>query len=113
EGDRRPVLAAPQRRTVVGLLPGARLVRRVDLGPSRRRIESREDVLLDERQALDEVDPGVCALEKPEIAVARDVDEALDRAVVAFVVDQDGWRDLVPVPRVVRVVLEVPFDRSR
>ena len=54
----------------------------------------------------------VAALEKPQIAVARDVDQPFDRAAVARVVDEDRRRHLVPVPRVVRVILEVALDRA-
>ena len=73
-------------------------------------IEATEDVLVDVRLAVDELDRAVRALEEPQIAVARDVDESLDRASVAPVVDEDRRRHFVPVPRLVRVVLEVALD---
>ena len=105
ERDRRPVLAAPERRAEFRRLAGAGLVGRIDVGPSGLRIEALEHVLLHVRLAFDELDRAVRALEKPQIAVARDVDQPLDRSAVALVVDENRRRHLVPVPRIVRVVL--------
>ena len=64
-------------------------------------------------RAADEPDGAVAALEEPEIAVAGHVDESLDGAAVALEVDEDRRRHLVPVPRFVRRVLEVPLDLAR
>ena len=64
------------------------------------------------RLALDEIDAAVGALEKPEIAVAGHVDQAFDGAAVTLIINEDRRRDLVPIPRVVRMVLKVAFDRA-
>ena len=54
----------------------------------------------------------VAALEKPQVSVARHVDESFDRPAVALIVDEDRRRHFIPVPRLVRVVLEVSLDLS-
>src|SRR5439155_51531 len=107
---RRPILAAPQARTELGALVGARLARLIDLGPSGPGIEPLEHVLAHVGLAGDELDLAVGALELPEIAVARDVDEALHASPVAPVVDDQRRRDFVPIPGVVRMILEVSLD---
>src|SRR2546430_785258 len=112
ERDRRPVLAAVRVRAERRGLSRDRFVRGVDFRPSRFRIEALEDVLIDVRLAFDERDRTGASLEKPQIPVTRDVDEPLDRAAVAPVVDENRRRDLVPVPRVVLVILEVAFERA-
>src|SRR5439155_20932673 len=83
ERDRRPVLSAPMGRTEVGLLAGTRLTSGINVRPSGLRVEAPEDVLFHERLALDEVDLAASPLEEPEVAVARDVDQAFDRPAVA------------------------------
>ncbi len=93
-------------------LARARLARRIDVGPSGRRIETAIDVLIDVRFAVDEVDRARRALEEIEIPVARDVDEALYLPAAALIVDEDRRRHFVPVPRLVGVVLEVALDLS-
>src|SRR6516164_3963937 len=85
----------------------SRVAVRIDVGPPCLRIEFSEDVLPDERLAIDESDPAVCPLEEPQVAVARDVDQSLDRPAAAREVNEDRRRDFVPVPRFVRVVLKV------
>src|SRR5438552_240414 len=107
---RRPILAAPQARTELGALVGARLARLIDLGPSGPGIEPLEHVLAHVGLAGDELDLAVGALELPEIAVARDVDEALHASPVATVVDDQRRRDFVPIPGVVGMILEVSPD---
>src|SRR5204863_6935081 len=104
------VLAAPERRAEVDFLARSRFARGIDVGPSRLWIEALEDVLLHVRLTVDEVDRAVRALHEPEIAVASDVNESLDRLAVALEVDEDRRRHFVPVPRVVRVVLVVALD---
>src|SRR6185436_14496046 len=78
--------------------------------PAGLRIEALEDVLLHERCAVDEIDLAARTLEEPEVAVARDVDQSLDRPAVAPEVDENRRRHFVPVPRFIRVVLEVALD---
>ena len=94
------------RLPVPGLLDG------IDVRPSSDRVETAEDGLSDEGFAFDELDGPVAALEKPEVSVASDVDESFDRAAVALIVHEDRRRHFIPVPRLVRVVLEVSFDLS-
>src|SRR5262249_15114418 len=52
-------------------------------------------------------------LEKPQIPIARHVDETFDHAAVAPIVDQDRRRHFVPVPGIIWMVLVVAFDLSR
>src|SRR6266705_6997140 len=104
---RRPILAAPQARTELGGLVGARLAALVDIGPSGPGIETLEHVLAHVGLAGNEVDLVVRALELPEIAVASDVDKALHGSPIAPVVDDQRRRDFVPIPGVVRMILEV------
>ena len=111
EGDRRPVLAAPQARAELGGLAGARACcDLVDVGPAGLRIEALEHVLAHVGPASHEVDFPGGALEVPDVAAARDVDQALHRAAVALIIDHDRRRDFVPVPGVVGMVLEVALD---
>src|SRR6516162_2104045 len=109
-GRRRPILAAPQRRAKLGLPAGPRLPRRVDIRPSGLGIEAFEDVLLHERLAVDKVDLVGGAFEHPQIAVASNVYEALYGLAVTLVVDQDRRVNLVPVPRIVRMILVKALD---
>src|SRR5439155_638971 len=60
--------------------------------------------------ALDKTNGTAGSLEKPKIPVARDIDEALDRASAAAVVHEDRRRYFIPVPGVVGVILEMTFD---
>src|SRR5262249_53849697 len=110
ERDRRPVLPAPQRRTELDFLAHARFVRQIDFRTSSLRIEALEHVLLHVGTAVDEVNRAVRPFEKPEVAVARDVNEAFYRLAVAWVVDEVWRRHFVPVPRVVGVVLGIALD---
>src|SRR2546422_546336 len=52
----------------------------------------------------------VRALEEPEIPVARGVDETFHRPVLTPVIDEDRGRDLIPIPRIVRVILVIALD---
>src|SRR5262249_44684635 len=106
----RPILAAPVRGTEFRRFAGSRLTRRVDIRTAGLRIYAAKHVLFDERFAVDEIDRAVGAFEEPQIAVARDVNESLDRATVPLVVDGDRRRPLIPIPRVVRVVLVIALD---
>ena len=98
-------------RAEVGAFAGARLSSGIDVGPSGHRIETREtrSASTNGLPSTKRIGP-VPALEKPEVSVARDVDEAFDRPAVALVVHEDRRRHFVPVPRLVRVVLEVSPD---
>jgi hypothetical protein len=98
---------------VLDHLAGSRLVGQVDVRASGYRVEALEHVLLDERLALDEVDPARGPLEKIEVAVTADVDQPGDRPAVAPEIHENRRRDLVPVPGLVRLVLEVTFYLSR
>ena len=49
-------------------------------------------------------------LRKPEVLHLADRDELLHCAAVALIVDQNRRRHLVPVPRFVRVILEMPLQ---
>src|SRR5207247_3091317 len=104
-GGRRPVLAAPQRRTEGDLLTRDRLLRLVVLGAARSRVELREHRLLDVGLGVDEADAVGLPLQHPQVSVAARVYQALDRPSAALDVHQDRSRHLVPVPRVVPVVL--------
>ena len=101
------------RGTEIRGLAGPWLASWIDVRPSRFRIEASEHVLRDVRSAFDVVDRSVGALEEPEVAIAGDVDEALDRSAVPPEVDQDWRRYLVPVPRFVRLILVMAFDPAR
>ena len=56
-----------------------------------------------------EVDLVRGALEVPDVAAARDVDQALHDSAIALIVEEDRWRDLIPVPRIVGMILECPL----
>src|SRR5207253_4074867 len=84
-GDRRPVLAAPKRRTEIRLLAGPGLTGRVDIRPARFRVELEENVLLHKRFAVDEVDLVPTTLEHPQIAVACAIDETFNSLTVVLV----------------------------
>src|SRR6185436_12442215 len=60
--------------------------------------------------ALYETNGAAGALEEPQIAVARHIDEPLDGSAAAPVVDKDRWRYLIPIPGVIGVILEMTFD---
>src|SRR5206468_12631519 len=96
----------------LGLLAGSGPARRIHIRSARLRIETPEYVLPDVGCAIDEANGAAASLEKPEIAVARHVDEAADGSAAALVIDEDRRRYLVPVPGIVRVVLEMAFDFS-
>ncbi len=89
---------------------------RVYLWFSSNRIETQEYVLLDVRLAFHKLDaPAILdgpAIEKPQISIARDIDQTLDGAPITLVIHQDRRRNLVPIPRVVRIVLEMTLDRA-
>jgi len=86
-GHRRPIFAAPQRRAELGVLPGPRLARGVDLGPAGLRVELHEHVLLYEGLAVDEIDLVGGALKHPQIAVTGGVDQTLHCLAVALIID--------------------------
>src|SRR4030095_12941892 len=113
EGNRRPVLAPVRTRAEVSLLPRTWFASGVDVRPSSLRIETWKYRLRDERFPFHEADWPGAAFEEPQVPVARHVDQSSDRAVVALVVDENRRRNFIPVPRFVRVVLEVPLDLSR
>ena len=76
----RPVLAAPQRRAEVGVLAGAGLVVLIVGRPAGLGIDALEDGLLDVWLGVDEADLAVvAALEPVQIAVARRMDQFLER----------------------------------
>jgi len=75
--------------------------------PARGRVDALEDVLLDVGRRRDERDLVGAPLQAVEIAVARRLDEAFDRAAVLREVGDDRRVRLVPSPRLVPVVLEV------
>src|SRR5215471_18291849 len=117
ERDGRPVLAAMQRGAIFCALAGAGLVGRIDLRPAGFGIQAQEHVLLHVRLPFDELDFSaralhVAAVQKPEIAIAGNVDQSLHSAAAALVIHQDRRRDFVPIPGVVGVVLEVALDRA-
>src|SRR6202011_5265735 len=72
--------------------------------------ETREHVLPHERLSLDGIDRAVGALEEPQVAVARCVDQAFDGAAVALVIHDNARRHFVPVPRLIRMVLVIALD---
>src|ERR1019366_1618367 len=98
EGDRRPVLTAPVRRAKSRGLIRPRFAFGIDIRPPGLGVQAFKNVLLHERSALDEVDRAAGALEEPQIAVAGHVDQAFDGSSVALVVDQNRWRNFIPVP---------------
>ena len=95
-------------------LPVPGLCVRIDIRPAGLRIQALEHVLIHVRLAFDELDAPVAAhhaaIEEPQIAVARDIDQTLDGAPVALEIDQDRRRNFVPIPGIVRMVLEVSLD---
>src|SRR5213594_3247231 len=112
-GGRRPVLAAPQRRTEWNLLAGDRLLRLVVLRAAGLRIDLGEHRLLDVGLGVNEADSVGSTLQHPEIAVARGMHQALDRTAVALDVHQQRRRHLVPVPGIIPVVLVIRADLAR
>src|SRR4029077_2166807 len=84
---RRPVLAAPQRRTEIDPLAEARLVLRVDNGLAALRLDAFPDVGMNISPAGYIVDPFRLALQDPEDRVAPRMDQALERAAVPLEVD--------------------------
>src|SRR5207248_10482817 len=81
--------------------------------PPRLRIQALEDVLIYERFALNEADSAVAALPEPQVTVASDIDQSFDGPPVALVIHQNRRGNLVPIPGVVRLILEMPLDRPR
>ena len=77
--------------TVIRPLAGAGLVSGIDVGTSRLGIKASEHILENVRFALDEPDRPGASLEKPQVAVARDVNESLDGASAALIVDKQRW----------------------
>jgi hypothetical protein len=59
--------------------------------------------------AFDEANFGVAAFQKPQVPIAGDIDQTLHGAAVALVVDKNRRGDLVPIPGIVLMVLEVCF----
>jgi len=82
----------------------------INVWPPRLWIEAFEDVLLYERFAVDEVDLIRGPFEHPQIAVARDVSEPVDCFAVALIINEHRRVDLVPIPRIVRMILEMALD---
>src|SRR5207244_13648837 len=93
---RRPILAAPWAWAGLGGLAGAGLARLVVLRTAGLRVEALEDVLPHIGLTGDEVDLVLGALELPEVAAARDVDETFHLAALVGVVEHDRLRDLLP-----------------
>lgn len=91
-------------------LASAGFVLRVHVRPSGLGIQTEEYVLIHVRLALDELDRPGASFEEPQITIAGDVNQSLDRTSVALVVDEYGRRNLVIVPGIVRVILEVSLD---
>src|SRR5262245_20445620 len=73
-------------------------------------IKAQEDVLIHIRFAFHEPNGSAGTFEKPQITVARHVNQALDGAPAAPVIDKDRRRNFVPIPRIVGVILEMSFD---
>jgi hypothetical protein len=98
----------PGQNSTVLLVPGL-------CAGSSNRIEAAKHVLIDVRFAFDELDGSavVAAIEKPQVAVARDVDQTFHGASAALIIDQNRRRRLIPIPRFVRCVLKISFDRAR
>src|SRR2546427_4234051 len=112
-GGRRPVLAAPERRTEVGALTGLWNPLRMVVGTAGLRVDAPEHVLLDVRSGGDEPDPLPAPLQQVEGAVTRRVHQSLDRAPVLLIVDDERRVRLVPVPRFVSPVLEMAPSAAR
>src|SRR5262245_22010554 len=110
ERDRRPILAAPKAWTELRRLAGAGLAFLVDVRPTSLGVEALEYILAHIGSTGHEVDLVRGALEVPDVATARDIDQALHGSAVALIVENDRWRDLVPVPRIVGMILEMPLD---
>src|SRR6266568_2333808 len=101
EGNRRPVLATPQAWAELRGLVDAGLLRFVNVRPPGLGIEALEHILAHIGLAGHEVDLSAGALEVPDVAAARYVDETFHGSSVALIVHDDRRRDLVPVPGVV------------
>src|SRR5262245_60668351 len=97
---------------MIGKFAGARFTGQVHVWPARFRIETLEDVLLHVRHAFYEVDLPVGSFEEPKITIASDVDQALHGSAVALIIHKYRWRDLIPVPGIVRMILVVTLDLS-
>src|SRR4030095_7929959 len=113
ECNRGPVLTTMKAWTEVRRFTRAGFACGINVRLACFRIEAPEDVLVDVGFSFDKVNRTLGALQKPEVAISSDVDESLDRAAIATIVDQDWWRNFVPIPRVVGMVLEVTFDLPR
>src|SRR4029450_9053655 len=83
ERNRRPVLAAVRVRAVFSLFAGPGLASRIDIGPTGLRVQASKHVLVHIPLPVDETNRSGAPLQEPEIAVAGDVDQALDRPFTA------------------------------
>src|SRR5262249_52829490 len=91
ESDGRPVLSTPKRRTKVGHLSRARLAVRIHFRSSGLGVQTLVHILVDERLALDKADLSARSFQKPQVAVAADVNQTFIRSRATFEIDED-WR---------------------
>src|SRR5439155_23826002 len=98
DSHRRPVLSTVSVRTELCTVAGYRLVRRVNLRSARFRIEALRNILKHVRLSFDVLDRSRTAFEKPQITIARDVDQTFVGSAIALEVHEDRRRDLVIVP---------------
>src|SRR5439155_9763755 len=109
-GRRRPVLAAPQRRTELNPFANNRFVRGVDDRLTDLGLDAFPDIGVNIGPAGYVADLVRLALQDPEDRVASWMDQALDRPAVPLQVDQHWRLHLVPIPRIVLMVLEMCLD---
>src|ERR1700726_3494207 len=81
-GNRRPSFSAVDAGAKFGWSIGPGLMRRVDVGPARDGIDAADDVVEYVRLAFDELDGTGAALQKPQVPVARYIDQTFDSSPV-------------------------------
>ena len=88
-------------------------MRRIYIRAAGFRVQTLENILFYKWPAIDITDLAVTAVEKTYIAVTRDVDQSGDGLASALEIHDNGRGNFIPIPRIVRVVLEVAFDFAR
>src|SRR6185436_20031588 len=106
----RPIFAAANARTEFAALSCTRPLGLVDHGATSLRIDRFEDVVIGEREGMQELELIVIAIQDPQIAVPTGVRRGLYEPAVDLRVDQERRRYFIPVPAVVRGVLVITLD---
>src|SRR5258708_36705322 len=108
----RPVFAAANARAEFAALLSAWTLGLVDHGATGLRIDRLEDVVIGEREGMQEFELIVIAIQDPQVAVAAGVRPGLYQPSVDLRVDQERGRYFVPIPAVVRCVLVIALHRA-